>query len=389
MHACMQDLSVKLLTSNLHLLLCQLTHQAIHMGDTVYLLELWVEGAIQKVKRKLLGNRGASAPEECINNELEFDRCVSLFQYAGPTPCKTPAQQKAEREQRRKEQRELEQQHGRRRGRGQGQGRRTTLCDDGDPPTNAGSKMVGLGARWSEEKDGTLTALLTKAIKLLEDMGAEHAPAAPAPQLPPAVDEVLADYDVLPMCPDVWAQQDVPIGDAQGAADLAHADDGVGEGWYAGLVQDLLNTGAFHEAVEVRVYARAALRHGVEQLYSRLYKRATKKDGSHVLVQYDAEPWVGVIEKFVSIKLSARPDLRPLRIALVNFYQRKPALGDDDVGTVHRVDLVPAGPWHDMEYPVMLDCIDGKLAYTSRTIVESGREIKERLLSKYIIHSAS
>lgn len=124
-----------------------------------------------------------------------------------------------------------------------------------------------------------------------------------------------------------------------------------------------------------------------------MYMRSKHRDGCHVLVRYHDvagdEEWVGVIERFVSITLKSNAGLRPLRIALVNFYQRKPAIDDADIGKVYRVDLVPARPWHDKEYPVLLDSIDDKLAYTSRTTEEAGQQITERLLSKYIMYSGS
>lgn len=79
----LQELCVKLLTPNLHLLLCQLTDQAKAMGDTVFFSELWVERMIQLVK-EMLKYKARGAPEEVITSRLEFSRCTSQFLHSSP-----------------------------------------------------------------------------------------------------------------------------------------------------------------------------------------------------------------------------------------------------------------------------------------------------------------
>jgi hypothetical protein len=268
--------------------------------------------------------------------------------------------------------------------------------------------LYGVGFKWDESEDGTLVGLMNSVRALLVDMKAT-APPAPGPAPPPPVDHDLAAYDVLPMAPDSWPPRDGDgdAGDGGGATDL-------GEGWYVGMVDDLINAGNMGQHLDVRVYMRAGLRFGSEELYSRRYQRGDRKDGSHVLVSYDVVPtpirnagrgraapaaaaadaaekseWVGVVQKFVSIAFKGRADLRPMRLALVNFYQFKAPIGDADTGTIYRVNLVPAEAWHDKEYPVLLDSIDGKLAYTSRTVIEADKPVKERLLCKYVMYSGA
>ena len=79
----MQELCVKLLTPNLHLLICRLTDQAKEMGDTVFFSELWVERMIQLVKGQLK-YRARGAPEVVITSRLEFSRCTTQFLQSSP-----------------------------------------------------------------------------------------------------------------------------------------------------------------------------------------------------------------------------------------------------------------------------------------------------------------
>ena len=79
----MQELRVKLLTPNLHLLICQLTEQAKNLGDTVFFSELWLERMIQLVKEQLK-YRAKGAPEEVITSRLEFNRCTIQFLQESP-----------------------------------------------------------------------------------------------------------------------------------------------------------------------------------------------------------------------------------------------------------------------------------------------------------------
>lgn len=359
---------MKLLTSNLHLLLCQLTYQAERMGDTVYLMEFWVEGAIQKVKRKLV-HRGTSAPEEVINNELEFERALTLFQYAGPTPCRPVREMHAEREQQRQHQRPQPR-------------RRRQRCTDDAPPTDAGSKMFGFGVPWNTESDGELSTLLNKVLDLLQEMQAfNEGPDVPAPAANAAVDARMATYDVMPECQDRWGKAD---DEGAVAGDVAGQGKPVGEGWTVSKVDDLINAGRWGEELEVCVYECAALRKQSEILYSRQYTAHTVRDGAHVLVAYGEEEWVGVIQKFVSIAKKSEPELRPLRLALVNFFKYMEPIADEQLGTtVHRVQLVPPIAWNNEQYPVFLDSIDGKLAYTQRTVRVGDGMRTERLLCKF------
>lgn len=79
----LQELCVKLLTPNLHLLICRLTDQAKVIGDTVFFSELWLERMIQLVKEQLK-YRGRGAPEVVITSRLEFSRCTTKFLQVSP-----------------------------------------------------------------------------------------------------------------------------------------------------------------------------------------------------------------------------------------------------------------------------------------------------------------
>jgi len=78
MISCMQEMSLALLTPNLHHLLCALTDQALAVGDTRSFLELWVERTMKFAKRKSKF-RATSDPEKVLCNELELWRSHKLL----------------------------------------------------------------------------------------------------------------------------------------------------------------------------------------------------------------------------------------------------------------------------------------------------------------------
>lgn len=214
------------------------------MGDTAYFLELCVEGAIQDVKRKLTGNRGTSAPEECIVNELEFARCITLFSCAGPTPCKSVAEQvsemKAQQEARRQAQLSEAQRASLLAHQLRQQQRKASRMDTA-PSTDAGSRMLGAGRRFEESPGNSLHGLLVKVRQLLADMNADAPPAQEAEAaLAPHVDEALAAYDVLPMYRVAVVGND----------DHVRVD--IGEGWHSGLLDGIIATGSYEQHLGFR-----------------------------------------------------------------------------------------------------------------------------------------
>jgi len=67
----MQELALDLLSPNLHHLICVLSDQALNVGDTRALLEMWVERMMGFVKRKTK-YRTTSEPEKTLTYELEL-----------------------------------------------------------------------------------------------------------------------------------------------------------------------------------------------------------------------------------------------------------------------------------------------------------------------------
>jgi hypothetical protein len=73
-----QELGLELATPNLHNLVCVLTDQALHWGNTCGLLELWVERVIQFVKAGV-SHRVVRGIEAVITNRLNLLRGLAKF----------------------------------------------------------------------------------------------------------------------------------------------------------------------------------------------------------------------------------------------------------------------------------------------------------------------
>ena len=128
----------------------------------------------------------------------------------------------------------------------------------------------------------------------------------------------------------------------------------------------------------VHVHARASLE-DEEILSSRAYGRAKSKDSAHVFVRYEyddehTQDHVGVIVKFLRFQQrheDGMPSLRPLRVALIDFYEYvKPVLDsvgdvDEDWGPVHKVLLGEGGQPRvdEASFPCKIADIKGKLVY--------------------------
>lgn len=80
-----QMVSVGLMTPNLHDLACQLHLQELSMGNTIALLELWVEGLIQTAKGKVKGKTTKHIEEVMVNNILVSNAlCLNKFSHGEP-----------------------------------------------------------------------------------------------------------------------------------------------------------------------------------------------------------------------------------------------------------------------------------------------------------------
>lgn len=90
----LQFISVGLMTPNLHDLLCQLHLQELSLGDTVALLELWVEGIIQCAKKRVKG-RSVKHLEVVMVNDILVGNSLDLNKHIYGAPLQTLQEMKA------------------------------------------------------------------------------------------------------------------------------------------------------------------------------------------------------------------------------------------------------------------------------------------------------
>lgn len=86
--------SVGLMTPNLHDLACQLHLQELSLGNTIALLELWVEGLIQTAKGKVKG-KTTKHVEEVMANNILVTNSLSLIKFGQGEPMQTLDEMKA------------------------------------------------------------------------------------------------------------------------------------------------------------------------------------------------------------------------------------------------------------------------------------------------------
>ena len=137
---------------------------------------------------------------------------------------------------------------------------------------------------------------------------------------------------------------------------------------WAGWSEDMLRS----EFVQVHVHCRASLE-DEELVASRMYTRATARDSTHVLVPYiggdgEVQQWVGQVQRFARLEYVGEAGgvaERPLRVALVHFFEYTEPVADADWGLVHKVVLGADGqpPVKDSSFPVRIGSIRGKLIY--------------------------
>lgn len=125
------------------------------------------------------------------------------------------------------------------------------------------------------------------------------------------------------------------------------------------------------EAAEVRTYSRAVLR-GQERLFSTEYTKCSVKDNTYVLIWYEGRPYVARVRQFLCIHPHGHP--RALHMALVDYFHYRQPIQDKDLGTVYVVregNVIP----NETMYPVHLDSISCKLAYTRTTSQQGHKEL--------------
>lgn len=129
-------------------------------------------------------------------------------------------------------------------------------------------------------------------------------------------------------------------------------------------------------SASVYAHPRASLE-DEEILFSKMYGLAKKKDSTHVSVKYEIggvdQYHVGSVAKFLRFVpcVEGGSGLRPLRVALIDFYTYvDPVLNDDgevdqDWGLVHKVPLNAEGkpPVQSTSFPCKIGDIGGKLVY--------------------------
>ena len=154
-------------------------------------------------------------------------------------------------------------------------------------------------------------------------------------------------------------------------------------GLWGGWTEDMLRS----EFVRVYVHGRASL--GDEELVtSREYKRAKVRDSTHVLVPYVGadevvQQWVGQVQRFVRFEFVGEGGgeaVRPLRVALVDFFEYTPPVEDEYVGVVHKVLLGGDGllPVANSSFPVRICSISCKLIYANG-VARVGRHAGQRV----------
>ena len=138
------------------------------------------------------------------------------------------------------------------------------------------------------------------------------------------------------------------------------------KGWRLGMLDQPLT---------VQKYSRAWLR-GAEVITSGEGSRSKSWDSSYILVRYrvaKAEGYdaIGKVKYFITISCE---DGEWLTIAIVSLFALLQPYSDHYIGVVYR-----ARQWGDLDYPVMVDLVNGKLAQTCRKIKMVGESI-------YLIH---
>ena len=121
---------------------------------------------------------------------------------------------------------------------------------------------------------------------------------------------------------------------------------------------------------------------GVRGVASEAYTRSKSRNSLYVLVPYDvvdAEGFEAVARVKYFITVSSEGVMEPLMLAIVSFFAPLAPIDDPDLGKVYWERL-----WAELDYPVMVDAVNGKLAY-SRTKVQGGRS--EYLFAPYAFKS--
>ena len=153
-------------------------------------------------------------------------------------------------------------------------------------------------------------------------------------------------------------------------------------GLWGGWTDDMLR----NEFVIVYEHLRVSLA-DEELVTSRKYTRAKVRDSTHVLVPYEMiggeEQWVGQVDRFVRLEFVGEGGgeaVRPLRIALVDFFEYCAPMCDKDWGVVHKVVLGADGlPLViDHSFPVQICRIRGKLIYADG-VVRVGPHVGKRV----------